>query len=322
MSLIAGLNYAFFGIMIADSRVTWQKIGGTIRRDVCQKLFPFTEAGLISWCGDLGTARFVMRLLVEEKNRSDPWFVLSRERVLDVLAPSELRRAPVGVCNLIVQLINPNETAFEGEYWPRIDMAVVDVSIDGAGARVRAEPTFMGAQVRGSGSFVVKPMNQDRLHSKTYGVSSAAPDFERAVINKALYAEQQIRTYVERRNEATIGGLYQVAYLLSDRVRAISYDRWVRCAGAMGTWATLGIRDGRSYQEHVPTSRSQLLMNPFAESIEADFGADLLFELERLPASAPGIERNSRPRVASRFRSAHGVAGAAEFYRPIFVPPV
>jgi hypothetical protein len=321
MSLIAGLNYVVFGIMIADSRLTWQTTRGTIRRDVCQKLFPFTEAGLISWCGHLATARTVMKLLVEEKNRSGPWFVLSRERVLEVLAPSKLRGAPEGVCNLIVQLINPAETAFTGQHWPRIEMSVIDVVVTAGGARVTAEPSFMRTQVRGSGSFVDKPMREDSLHTKIFAASSADPDFERAVINKALFAERSIRTYVARRNEVTIGGLYQVAYLLSDRVRAISYDRWVRCSGAMGTWATLGIRDGRCYQEHEPTSRSQLLMNPFAEAIEADFGSDLLFELERLPASAPGMVRNSRPRVGSRFRSAHGVAGAAEFFRPIFVAP-
>ncbi|MDP9236559.1 MAG: hypothetical protein M3P30_04020 [Chloroflexota bacterium] len=320
MSLIAGLNYALFGIMIADSRLTWQKTAGTIKRDVCQKLFPFTGAGLMSWCGHVDTARFVMRLVVEEKDRSGPWFVLSPQRVLGVLNRSALRSAPHGVCNLIVQLINPEETAFEGEYWPRIDMSVIEVRVNAAGAHVTAEPSLMSAQVRGSGSFVVNPMKQDRFHAKIYGASSAAPDLESAVINKALFAEREIRAYVEARREETIGGLYQIAYLLKDRVRAISYDRWVRCGGAMGTWATLAIRDGRSYQEHGPTSRSQLLMNPFVEPIEDDFGTDLLFELERLSVSEAGMTKNSRRRVGSRFRSAHGVAGAPEFYRPLFVP--
>jgi hypothetical protein len=188
-------------------------------------------------------------------------------------------------------------------------MAVIDVCAAGTSSAVTTDLVVMGTETKGSGSFVAAALRRVRFHSKLFGASSASPDFERAVINKSLFAGRTIRMLVERRGEHTVGGHDQAACLLSDRVRTISYDRWAECSGALGTWATLANRDRRFYEEHEPTSQNQLLMNPFVERVESDFDQDLLFDLAQLPATTPGMRRNSRPRVGSRFRSAYGVAG-------------
>lgn len=313
MTVIAGFNYALFGILLADSRLSGSQGRHLLTRDVGQKIFPLGEAGLLTWSGGLYTARGVMHSLVERHRRDGPWWLLDASETEGTLMGNYKRCEPKyngPQVSFVVQLINPWASAFKGEDWPRIDMAVIDID------PFRHEVVHMGARVRGAGQYIVPRMEEDQLFGEAFGFSSAWPDLERAVIRKALFAQSALDNLVRERSEPTIGGLYQIGYMLSDRVRVLSYERWVGVGDDSGTYVRLVVEDGHWFQEHPPTGRRVRLQNPFVESVELQFHNDLVFDVAKLPPGAPGVEPTGQSQRLARFLSAHGVGGAPRLFDP------
>jgi hypothetical protein len=307
MSLIAGVNFVLFGIMVADSRVTFDS-QPPVRRDVCQKLFPLSEAGVISWCGDLDTATPLITAIVDAHRRAGPWFLLDEAATRTVLNPAILAACPLGTAHFITQLINPHESAYEGHHEPRIDMSVIDVRIDALLASVRVERVYMNYAVRGSGDVISAKMKKMDLTMTAW--KAGRPRFgDQAMIDKCLAVEQIVRSAADAECVESVGGLYQVAYVLQGGVRALAYDVWVPCGNGAGTYATLDIAQGRSDQVHEATSRRELLLNPFIEraQIESGHAQDLTFDLRRLRLEDPGVMRRKDRRGAARGRSIHPV---------------
>lgn len=305
MTVIAGFDYTIFSVLVADSRLSGTRGSTLVRRDVCQKMLPLGDKGLICWSGGLDAARLIMSRLEERGEREGPWWLLDGDEVEATLRsgyrPGDFAFPHV---SLIAQLINPTRNAFENEEGPRVDMVVIDVE------PFQHEVVPFGARVRGSGDYIVPRIEEDNLFMAVYGFSSAWPDLERAVINKALFAQELIERLIRERYEPTVGGLYQVGYLLQDRVRVLSYERWISASGdeTHGTYVTLKVEDGSWWQEHAPTGKRSQLVNPFAYAVEDDFSQDLLFDASLFSSEIPGVVATPNPLRASSFLTAHGVA--------------
>jgi hypothetical protein len=169
MTVVAGFNYTLFSILVTDARLsTWTP--RLVARDVCQKIFPLGEAGLIAWSGGLRTGRLVMSKLVERHRAEGPWWLLDANEVQKTLVGGYQRGEPKfdgPQISFVVQLINPWEKSFEDEDLPRIDMAVVDID------PFQHEVVHMGARVRGSGSYVVPRLDEEGLFGKVINFSTA-----------------------------------------------------------------------------------------------------------------------------------------------------
>jgi len=314
MTIIAGFNYTLFSILVTDSRLSVSK-PRPVARDVCQKVFPLGEAGLIAWSGGLLTGRSVMSKLVERHRADGPWWLLDSDEAQRTLVDGYQRGEPKfdgPQISFVVQLINPWAKSFEDEDWPRVDMAVVDID------PFQHEVIHMGARIRGSGGYVAPRLDEEGFFGKIVNFSSAWPNLELAVINKAMFAQFALEELVRERPESTVGGLYQVAYILPDRVRVLSYERWIPCNAdrSYGSFVRLVVEHGQWFQEHPATQRRSRLRNPFIEAVEEDFGQDLVFDVANLPLDSPGVERRKQPQQIVHFLSAHGVAGAPETFEP------
>ena len=171
-----------------------------------------------------------------------PWWLLDEDKVRDTLLRDFRPESfPIPHVYVIAQIINPKRTAFEGDdEAPRVDMVIVDME------PFQYEGIPMGTRVRGSGDFIVPRIEEDELHNAVFGFSSAWPDFEGAVINKALFAQEIVEQLIREKYEPTVGGLYQVGYLLPDRARVLSYERWSSAKNddSHGTYVTLRVEDG------------------------------------------------------------------------------
>jgi hypothetical protein len=192
-------------------------------------------------------------------------------------------------------------------------MAVVDID------PFQHEVVHMGFRVRGSGSYVVPRLDEEGFFDKIVGFSSAWPNLEVAVINKAMFAQLALEELVREKPESTVGGLYQVAYILPDRVRALSYERWIPCDAdpKYGSFVRLIVEHGQWFQEHPATRRRSRLRNPFIEEVDKDFDKDLVFDIAKLPPGSPGVQRQKQPQQIAHLLSAHGVAGAPETFHPL-----
>lgn len=306
MTVIAGFDYTIFSILVADSRLTDYHGGNLIRCDVCQKMLPLGDKGLLCWAGGLDAARDVMARLQNRGRAEGPWWLLDEGEVRSTLLrdfrPGSFSFPQV---SFIAQIINPTRRAFEGDdETPRVDMVTIDME------PFRYEAVPMGTRVRGSGDYIVPRIEEDELHMAVYGFSSARPDFEMAVINKALFAEEIVERLIREKYEPTVGGLYQVGYLLPDRARVLSYERWTSANNddSHGTYVTLKVENGSWWQEHGPTGNRSMLLNPFTNLVESDFNQDLLFDASLFEPDTPGVVPTPNPLRASSFLSAHGVA--------------
>lgn len=314
MTVIAGFNYTLFSLLVTDTRLSaWTP--HLVARDVCQKIFPLGEAGLIAWSGGLRSARSVMNELVKRHLADGPWWLLNASEVEKTLVGGYQRGDPKfdgPQVSFIVQLINPWEKSFEDEEWPRIDMAIVDID------PFQHEVVHMGARVRGSGSYVVPRLDEEGLFGKVASFSSAWPNLELAVINKAMFAQLALEELIREKPESTVGGLYQVAYILPDRVRVLSYERWIPCNAdrSYGSFVRLVVEHGQWFQEHPTTHRRSRLRNPFIEAVEGDFDQDLVFDVANLSLDSPGVERREQPQQIPHCLSTHGVAGAPATFDP------
>lgn len=321
MTILVGANFVLFGLMLADSRVSVASTSRSRASDVCEKMSPFSEAGLITWAGDLSLVHAAMNVLVDEHNRTHyPWFLLDQARLRALFADERLRSFPEGIASFIVQLINPFESAYSGQFEQRVDMSVIDVVTKGQ-RFMQFQRVNMDYVVRGSGALIEPHLAELDTTMRLWKATRTLD--ERSVINRCLILDEIVSELVRRAGAPGIGGLHQLAYLMNDRVRAVAYEKWLPISPWYGTRVKMVIDSGRWFQVHEPSQTKRQLFNPFIEryALERSLSRDILFDIEHLRSDSSGVLPTSRAETRPKVLSVHPVLGASSTtFRPLVIP--
>jgi len=319
VSLILGLNYELFAIMLADSRVSFS--GGY--SDTCLKLNLFTAAGTIGWCGDLETLEFLMeRLAPISIEATDPWIVFDEQRLRTTLSIDELTACPNGIGHFIVCLIDPLKNAM-GSVPQSVRMCTFGVTKTPNGYEWRHEIVPLGGySILGSGSQIKPALDALDVEVRTWLRPLRGKINEAGVVRRCFMLEELVSGKLSKQPVQSVGGLFQMAYVLNDRVRGVSYEKWVSCGTGYGTYARMAIENGRFVQSHPPTGIRYPLFSPFRErrDIERQKGKQFLPELAALAPNDPGVIRETRRGPRSRLLSVHGPKMGESTYRPLIIP--
>lgn len=321
MTILAAFDYTFFGILLADSRLSGFRGNRLVnRRDICQKILPLGPYGLMAWSGSVEVGRAVMVAILERTRGDGPWWLYDAHETEKTLMQG-YEPPPVTLpgpeVSLIIQLMNPSRRAFENESWPRVDSIVVDVR------PFSHEVVAHGEQLRGSGSVILPQLQHDDMFLNIGVFGSATPDFETAVIGKCFLAFTMTELLIQQHREETVGGLYQVGYLLPDRARVLSYERWLplNATDTHGTFVQLAMEDGVWLQQHRPTGLKRRLLSPLSYLVEEPLDEDILFDASQFQVDTPGVTSTPMAVLYYKRLGVHAVGEGVTNQYPYIAPP-
>lgn len=319
MTLLLAVNYELFGIVIADSRATLRGVG---YKDSLQKVNLYTSAGLIGWAGDMRLAGHLMNQVFAPIARAgdDPWSVLDETRMREALSADHLvRSAPRGTAHFVFSLIKPLAYAW-GNIPQAIQMAALTVRKDASSWDVLHDLMALGeTRIFGTGDAVAPELAALDVGARVLAQVAGGQISEKAVASRCIALEQMISGKIGS-GIPSVGGLLQLQYMLNDRARFLSYEKWVDCGGGYGTYVTYDIEEGAPVQLHRPTGLRVPIYNPFSQPDEiVRSRSDFLAKVRELRRSDPGVERH-RGQPASRYLFQHGPRLGPSTYRPLIFP--
>lgn len=299
MTLIAGLTNSFYSILLADSRLTWAQQRDASQQsygDVCQKIANLGNEGLVGFSGDVNTAWKVIRGITGTYNERGLSWLRVDEEVQGLLEFLKIQRSDPAAY-FLVSFIDK-----EHEVLPGVPGAVlIEFSTDN---RVPHKLTYLGLRMMGSGSVVQGSVEKELGLVGLLNFGSTDDPYVGAV-QRSLFFAEVLATEAIRLGVHSVGGLFQVHFIMSSGVYAVPYERWVDLNGQVGTYVSMDIdTDGFWVQVHKPSGLSIRLGFPHHDEFTLDPSqVNRTFDVrERLTPDSPGVVARSNPQ---------------ELYRPI-----
>ena len=286
MTLVTVLSDSTKSVMLADSRLSWPN---EMFGDVCQKVTPVGDDGLIAFAGDVKTAATVLKAIIATSDqRGNSWLKYDKE----VYALFDA----VGV--------GPSDPAasFLVTFTDRGHIVLAEHSVPGAAIiqfstrRQSFSRNYRpGMRMIGKGAAVMDEISKDPGWLAIWGFGGNWSTHLAMAQSSMFFAEVLYGTAVSQ-GIKSVGGLFQIYFQTPAGVFTVPYKRWVDLGEGLGTYVEMKFLDGKWVQAHNPTGLRVALETPWQANIEQRGKANQVFDMgDYLEKDSPGVIPAANP---------------------------
>ena len=306
MTVVVASSSLLDGFVVADCQVTYTlPNGGSLRRDVCQKLFMTDYGTVVGIAGTICLARFLAAGLIEELNaRPDDrqqWLNDSDAVMRFLLSgiAEHLRRHPDhAACRerateLLIAWMDDTRQRPDGSWIDGVPVPILHMmKLWWHRARLWWKRKQRGTIVLGRNDRFAQELHDaayEDLVTHFGRFSDTDPDIIDA--QRALLATTEIRKRLIQTNRTNgVGGLYQVMTMGPRGAQTVPYFYLDDVEPGYRTYVAMRIDSGEWIQEHRPTNTIMRLKTPWDIDLTQPPRREIRFDSSvRLDRNSPGV---------------------------------